>query len=26
VTGDAASIEALDRLFAGPPPALGDFF
>jgi predicted acetyltransferase len=26
VTGDATSIEALDRLFAGPPPGLRDFF
>jgi len=26
VTGDSASIQTLDALFAGPPPALGDFF
>ena len=26
ITGDARSIEALEALFAGPPPALGDFF
>jgi predicted acetyltransferase len=26
VAGDAASLETLDALFAGPPPALGDFF
>jgi predicted acetyltransferase len=26
VTGDDTSIEALDRLFAGPPPGLRDFF
>ena len=26
VTGDAASLETLDALFAGPPPGLGDFF
>lgn len=26
VTGDAASLESLDALFAGPAPALGDFF
>jgi predicted acetyltransferase len=26
ITGDAASIEMLDALFAGPPPGLGDFF
>jgi predicted acetyltransferase len=26
ITGDAASIQTLDALFAGPPPALGDFF
>jgi predicted acetyltransferase len=26
ITGDAASLETLDTLFAGPPPGLGDFF
>jgi predicted acetyltransferase len=26
ITGDARSLEALEALFAGPPPALGDFF
>ena len=26
ITGDPASIETLDALFAGPPPGLGDFF
>jgi predicted acetyltransferase len=26
IAGDTASLEALDALFAGPPPALGDFF
>ena len=26
ITGDARSIEALETLFLGPPPALGDFF
>jgi predicted acetyltransferase len=26
ITGDAASLESLDALFAGPAPALGDFF
>ncbi len=26
ISADARSIEALDALFAGPPPALGDFF
>jgi predicted acetyltransferase len=26
ISGDSASIQTLDGLFAGPPPALGDFF
>jgi predicted acetyltransferase len=26
VAGDSASLETLDALFAGPPPALGDYF
>jgi len=26
VTGDPASLETLDALFAGPPPSLADFF